>query len=179
MFKTRHRRPQLEALEAVTLLSGVGAMMGLSGLAAPHHQIMAEVGPVLSLPLIPVGATPLFPRGTIKGMYVEHGGSTTIQFFASGSLAPLGFTTETGTIGATGTVRIATPKGTVTLQMSPTTPRGHFFDYGITETTGGYTGDQGAGTVVVTLGPRHAGPTAGTSFGSIRLTFGVYPTPIF
>jgi hypothetical protein len=178
MFKTRHRRPQFETLETMTLLSGAGAAMGLSGPAAAHRGVAAEMGPVSFLPLIPAGSTALFPQGTVKGLYVQHGGSSTIQFSASGSLSPLGSTTETGTIAATGTVRIATPKGTVTLQLLPTSTPNHF-NYGITETTGAYTGDQGAGTVVVTFGPRHAGPTAGTSFGSIRLTFGVYPTPVF
>jgi hypothetical protein len=179
MFRTRRRRPQLETLETMTLLSGAGAAMGLSGPAATRGQVAAEVGPVINLPLIPVGASPLFPRGTIRGLYVRQGGSSTIQFSASGSLSPLGATTETGTIGATGTVLIATPKGTVTLQLFPATTPGHFnYGYGITETTGAYAGDQGAGTVDVTLGPRNAGKV-GISFGSIRLTFGVYPTPIF
>jgi hypothetical protein len=161
-------RPQLEVLEAIVSLSG-----GMSS------------GAAINLPMIPAGSHPLFPLGTIEGVYVEHGTGSTPQFTASGSLSPLGETTEVGSLGKTDTVTIQTRTRNVTLQLSPPGRAGHFDYgitkgiYGITKTTGSYAGDQGAGTVVVRLGRPHKETLADTRSGLVRLTFGAYPTPVF
>ncbi len=192
MRKTWGRIPQLESLETMALLSGVAA--------AAHHHVAAEVAPPGGLPMIPVGSTALEISGTAQGGYVRFQRNpdtgSTYRFFASGQLTPLGSTIETGTIKApgfirgelaTGTVHILAAKGTVTLQLTqePTTtstaasPIVYHFNYGITKATGAYKGDQGAGTVDVTLTPKTTSTSpAGTSFGTISLVYAVPTTPI-
>jgi hypothetical protein len=156
------RRPQVESLESMTLLSGASAAVGGS--------IAAMTSQVLHL------------DGMIKGTYHEHlpipdvGKSYT--FTGSGQINPLGRSSLSGsvqTLGfiasghAHGTLVLSNAHGSVTLQLTGPAQQGfaslpHTFSYTITSASGKFKGDTGSGMVALTLG------TSKTATGSIVQT---------
>ena len=155
--KRFHRRPEVESLETMVLLSGVSAVEHPS---MPAMNFMhAEVGKVIVL------------TGTAKGTYKSSSRGLT-TFTDKGNLTPLGKVTLKGSInyGAaspTGTVTIssATKKhGKITASLSTQGPEQPVF-FRITSSSGIYAGDTGGGEVLLSVvrakgkGPEHGKAT--------------------
>ena len=194
MRESRSRRPQLETLESVTLLSA------MAGVAA---RSMPSVPAATVSPSTPATANSLSISGTVHGSYLQHLGPPdtggTIRFIAIGKLSGLGHTIEYGSIqlpGFTanpqvkGTVTLVAPKGTVTLQLAqvPATTsatggssavlvNSYHLGYTITAGTGAFAGDQGSGTVDLKLYAPSAKSVkpVGNTFGSITVVYSAAP----
>jgi hypothetical protein len=184
--RTRPTRPRalgFETLEAVTLLSGMGARLPI---------IPAVIAPE---PLIPLATTtPVVFNGTARGFYTSSAGvpdvGTSSNVFASGRLLGLGGSTVNGSLHstgfiaqghATGTLTIHAPRGNLTLSLTGPTQPGFSplpgqFAFKIQGGTGRYAHASGGGTVDVKLSPISSAGMNGV--GLITLTFhSNVPTP--
>jgi hypothetical protein len=140
--RKNQRRPELEALESVELLSGVAT----SG----HHELArlvasesrASVAVVLS--------------GVEKGTYRVRGGGTTAIFSGKGKVSPLGGTTVSGTLelaaaSTTGQLTIAGGRrGKIFASVNQVAPSTEYI-YEITGGTKSFAGAAGTGIVTTTL----------------------------
>jgi hypothetical protein len=164
----------------MTLLSGVSGML---------HESVA-----ITAPMVPV----ISLSGTVRGLYSANressGSATTVSLFASGRLNPLGSTFTSGNLhtpgslmGVTGngTLHVRARHGTLTLQLtevmpsagSPSSPQQLHFTYNVTQATGNFQGDQGTGTVDVSLRPFFSFFGHGSlSQGRVSLNFHATPT---
>jgi hypothetical protein len=181
------RRPELESLESVTLLSGASA---------------AVVGAVAALATTDASATKIHLTGTAKGSYhlsiANPDTGKEFTFLGSGRVAPLGQVTLSGTIRSpgfianghsTGSLVLSTPKGSVTLELTGppqngTTPVPNVFSFQITKATGTFKSDTGTGYIDLVLGPARPAPTPSTGApnllveqGTFTMTFLTIPPP--
>jgi hypothetical protein len=152
------RRPRVESLESMTLLSGVSA--------AARGAIAALLGPVA-----PTSGHKIEPTGSVKGTYHVHITNPDIGkefiFFGSGQVAPLKHVKLTGHITSpgfiyhghsTGLLVLSDPNGSVTLAVTGPpqngfTPIPDVFNFKITSASGKFKGDTGTGFMVLELDP--------------------------
>jgi hypothetical protein len=169
MRRKRDRRPQLETLESMTLLSGIAA--GL------HHLAAVDIAGLTSRPATP---TKISLNGVLTGTYHVKSPNPDVgandTFFGHGKIRPLGTADVTGhahSLGnvATGKARgllvISTPQGSLTLRLEGPNQKGlaplpDRFRFKITNASGSYLKDRGHGTVVLVLDPAKAGADHGT-----------------
>ena len=189
------RRPRLEELESMTLLSGVSAVMPAAAAAVT--------------PITPMSHE-LNLTGSVHGNYhtreIPDAGKT-YTFFGHGSVSPLGRTSMSGNVqlpgliispvipgttppvmapNAHGQVFLSDARGSLTLTLtapssdnSSTLPP--FFKYTITNASGRFRGDTGSGYLVIDVTPKvtptpTAGATLGQEHGSFTLSF-IPPPP--
>jgi hypothetical protein len=187
------RHPQVESLEAMTLLS--------SALPALHPAQAVTVQPNM-----PVANTVLNLSGEATGHYrattIPDAGKT-YTFHGSGQISPLGRTDVTGTVHLPGLLisppptSVATPptveahgqlflsdaRGTVTLTLSaPSHDNADnlppYFSYKITNASGAFRGDTGTGTVVIVADPNPT-PTPTPTSPTTTPTSGLTETGTF
>lgn len=190
------RRPQLETLESMTLLSSASAMAH----SAAHRVVAPTISPA---PKLPSPGLALL-NGTAHGTFFAHGPSPTsgtiYSLFASGKVAPVGSTLLVGgfqTRGviasdrSSGTIVFEAPQGNLFLRLfatpgptasAPTASQYHFTYQGATG-SGAYKNVSGSGTVEITLQPInrniHGQPVSNPGFfGNSTLTFQSNPVPI-
>ena len=158
MRRKIHARPQLESMEARTLLSGVAAAIA----ALPiHAEVSNAAGTTRTL------------AGSARGAFHAHRTATAKDYVvaAAGTLTPIGKAAVNGTLDValvptsgppSGTLHLVTRKGSLTLEipksvMIPTglpapTSKGEIVDtYVITGGKGAYKGDTGSGVVEFTF----------------------------
>jgi hypothetical protein len=175
------RRPQLESLESVTLLSGSAA--------AVRGAIAALVAPST-----PTSGHTIHLTGTARGSYHVHIINPDIgkdfTFFGSGQVAPLGHVDLTGHINSPGFIAnghskgllvLSNPNGSVTLSLigpvqSGFTPVPDTFTFKITSASGKFKGDTGTGFMVLELEPAAASTPTG-EHGSFTMIFLTVPPP--
>jgi hypothetical protein len=169
MRRKWHCRPQLETLEAMTLLSGVAG--GL------HHIAAVDLSVPPSGPTTPVKVS---LNGTLTGTYHQKDGlpdtGDNFTFFGHGKVGPLGVADVTGHAHSLGNVAsgqahgllvISTPQGSLTLKLEGPTQKGlsslpDRFTFKITNASGRYLHDRGHGTAVLVLDPAQPGADHGT-----------------
>lgn len=179
------RRPQLEALEAISMPSATAA--------APVHALVAADSATPATHHIQLS-------GEAKGTYSipmsnPDVGKTYNFLGVRGPLKPLGRVKLTGKVEAPGfianaqshgTLVITNPHGSLTLQVTgPAQPGGppfpSVFNYTITHATGRYKGDTGTGYIVLGLTPNSTPtPTPATTSvqtGHFTMTFLSVPPP--
>jgi hypothetical protein len=161
--------PQVEALEALTLLAGIpgtsASALEARHLTAIHEQLQK--------------ASTLVLRGTIQGTYQRSFGipdtGTPYTFQATGRITPLGqsaVTAQVRTTGfiangmATGSMSIMAPHGTVNLALTGPTQPGFAslpskMSYQIKGGTGPYRHAQGSGSIAITIVPDSPGGNSG------------------
>ena len=154
------RRPEVENLESLTLLS---SMVGKA-----HHAAAALVAtPGTPLP------NPLHLSGGANGSYQLRGGSDTARINGSGSMGPIGKVRLSGVVtldgesSGGGNLNVSNRRGRLTLVItSPTAvgEQGFSATYVIVGGTGSLAGETGSGSFVATLRPN------GASRGSFRAT---------
>jgi len=138
MRKAKHRRPEVESLESLTLLSGIAAARA----------------PVVPLP------SSVHLVGTVHGSFTPKGVGGGSITNASGTLSPLGkvsfaATVSRGTLtGSPGNLTITNAKGKLVINLN-LTPNGQglsgaYMINGATSTKV-YAGDMGSGAIAVTL----------------------------
>ena len=190
------RRPQLESLESMTLLSSAAAMAH----AAAHRVVAPMTSPA---PKLPSSGLALL-NGTAHGTFFAHGPSPTsgtiYSLFASGKVAPVGSTLLVGGFqtrgviasdGSSGTIVFEAPQGNLSLRLFATpgptasTPAAsqYHFTYQVATGSGAYKNVSDSGTVDVTLQPIntniHGQPVSNPGFfGNSTLTFHPNPMPI-
>lgn len=180
-------RPQLEALESMTLLSGVAA--------AAVHRPHAEVAAVNNGPTTP--GTTITLSGTERGLYFarQQNPDTGKQysFTAVGRVSPLGLTFSTGSFHTPGfilngmvdgSLTLRAPRGLVNVMLSGPAqgPSAGVFDltYTITGGTRNFANDKGTGPVEVTVRPFGSGSVSSRrgEVGRITLNFGAMTTTV-
>jgi hypothetical protein len=193
------RRPQVEALEALTLLSSV--------IPALHHAAAVTVPPNM-----PVANRQLNLSGEATGRYrattIPDAGKA-YTFHGTGEIAPLGHTDVTGnvqlpgliippptttgttppTVEAHGQLFLSDPRGTVTLTLeAPLHDNADrlppYFSYKITNASGAFRGDTGTGIVIIVADPDPTATTPTTTppsglveVGSFTMVFVPNPPP--
>jgi hypothetical protein len=177
------RRPQVESLESIPLLSG--ASTALQGAAA----IVATV--------IPGHETDL--NGTARGTYHVHIANPDTgkiyKFSGSGNITPLGHVGLTGNVqtlgfiaqgNASGQLFLSNSRGTLTLTLTGPVQNGlapipDHFAYSITNASGRFLGATGSGVVALGLHPGKTSPTAEpdlpTEHGHFTMIFISLPSP--
>jgi hypothetical protein len=213
-------RPRLESLESKTVMS--------AGVATAPVAAVVDHGPAAVQPAHPVKSSlaaaqsdsSITLTGKAHGHYTSTQGppdtGTHYDLRATGKLAHIGRAVVTGSFQtpgfilnghASGTLKIAGPKGTLTLQLTTpgpiaanstkggttTTSAGPIilvndFTYNIESGTGRYANDHGIGTVVITTTPGLSSPTgpgiynapsaSETGVGRTTLTFESGPVPL-
>ena len=167
-----HRHPQVERLEAMTLLSG--ASSAVSAVAA-----------VVTTP--PTTSHAIHLTGTAKGNYDVYTPNPDVgkdfTFSGSGAITPLGQVHLTGHIHSpgfianghsTGLLVLSNPKGSVTLQVTGpnqtgSTPVPDVFSFKITSASGKFKGDTGTGYIDLQLSPAKTTPTPVSSAAAPNL----------
>jgi hypothetical protein len=149
------RRPELESLEAMVLLSGTSVVR--------HSGVAALVAPVAKT------AGPIVLSGSARGTFQAEGGAgAPTSFSGKGHISPLGNATLKGSLQ----LAIANPTGSVTLTVKKhgqlfaslsTKGLGSPVFYTITGGTGTFAGDSGSGEAILT--------TKGSSHGRVTITF--------
>jgi hypothetical protein len=170
------RAPQVEALESLTLLSG---------LTVPGTSPVLPV-PVLTGSIHAAAATAAL-TGTARGVYSSTSRNpdtgTTYYINAAGNLAGLGGTAVSGSMRtpgfvargqATGTLTLYAARGTITLHLvGPTQPGFIALPATLSYTIGGgtraYRGATGSGTVDLALHP--VAPKVVVGVGQVTLVF--------
>ena len=190
------RRPQLESLESMTLLSSATTIAH----AAAHRVVAPMTSPA---PKLPSPGLALL-NGTAHGTFFAHGPSPTsgtiYSLFASGKVAPVGSTLLVGgfqTRGviasdrSSGTIVFEAPRGNLFLRLfatpgptasAPAASQYHF-TYQVATGSGAFKNVSGSGTVEITLQPInrniHGQPVSNPGFfGNSTLTFQSNPVPI-
>src|SRR5262245_33067420 len=134
------RRPELESLETMVLLSGVSVLRH-SGVAVLVAREPQSSGPILL-------------SGTARGTFRSgRGAGAPTSFSAKGSIGPLGKATLKGSLQ----FHVANPTGSVTLSVKnkgklfaslSTQGLGSPVFYTITGGTGAFAGDSGSGEAI-------------------------------
>jgi hypothetical protein len=157
MRQSFRRRPEVESLESMVLLSGLSMVErpGVAALVARQAQINSS--------------TPL--SGTATGTYTERRGAP-IHFSAKGSFSSLGNSTLKGTLNlstgnASGKVTISVKKQGKVFANLTEAGVGSPVLYTITGGTGKLAGASGSGEAFFTVG---VGRGRGTSHGMFTLT---------
>jgi hypothetical protein len=156
MRKLFHRRPEVEPLESLALLSG------LTGTA--HTPLEAMVSKV-ALP------NPLHLSGSVHGTIRMNSGATSSTFSGSGSLSPIGKVTASGGANITGSngsgnLSLSGKQGKLNISFNvQTSGQGGSGTYTIINGTKGLAGENGSGTITITL-------STTASRGSFNATFG-------
>jgi len=143
MGKIFKRRPEVERLESMTLLSGMAA--------AAHSAAIPN---------------PLHLTGSVHGTYQLEGTGSTSK--ASGSISPLGHITDSGSVShidGLGTVTMTAKQGKVFLDLK-LRPSGIGFGgtYTITGGTKAFAAETGSGHVQIT-------PSGSVSHGHLMVTY--------
>jgi hypothetical protein len=185
----RRRRPQLESLETMTLLSGLPA--------AAHQAARRDVSPASAHISTHATLAQALGPGTIGGTFFAHransGSGTIYSLFASGKLAPLGpvllvggFSTAGFAARGAGGGNLAftseSNRGNLLVRLtelpagSAPTPGRYHFSYVVAHGSGAIDGARGSGTVEITLRPIrrniHGQPVSNPGFfGNSTLTF--------
>jgi hypothetical protein len=169
-------RPQLEPMEALTLLSGVAA----TAFSLPNHaEVLTTTGTTLAI------------GGTARGGFLARQSKSAkiYTIHAAGTLTPIGRTTITGDLSVnlgissgppSGMLTLSTSTGVLTLQIPksvlipaglPTaTAKDEIVDtFTITNGTGAYKGDTGSGVVELTFTGRTS--AGGYQVGLVSITF--------
>ena len=155
--KRFHRRPEVESLETMVLLSGVSAV------EHPGVPAMMVIDPQV--------ANPIVITGTAKGTYRSSSAGLT-AFSDKGTLSPLGKVALKGSInygaasptGAVTIVSASKKHGKITASLSTLGPNQPVF-FTITGSSGIYAGDTGSGEVLLSVvkakgkGPAHGKAT--------------------
>ena len=150
--KSVRRRPELETLESIALLSGISTVA--------HPEVAALVQH------LPQASKNIHLSGTVKGNYSVSPLTATIKFSASGPVSPLGSVSATGSLQVlptpSGSMVVKTKKGNIDVKLSATTIKGPYIVkiYGGTKT---YLGAHGTGSGSVTR--------TGTLQGTFSLKF--------
>jgi hypothetical protein len=170
MRKACHRRPRLESLESISLLSGL----------APELHAAAQVVRIDTGSN--TGETSVFVslNGTLTGTYTKHEINPDVganyTFFGHGTVSQVGKADVTGsaqqlgfvaTGRAEGLLVISTPQGSLTLKLEGPRQKGFAplpdrFSFEITNASGNDLHDRGHGKVVVVLDPAAPGADHGT-----------------
>ncbi len=176
MRPSKRRRPQLEALEAMTLLSAA-MPHGAAQVAASSHKVHLALNGSIGGPNSSTVTNP------------DVGASLSLD--GSGRVAPLGQVSSTGSLHmtgfiktghATGTLTLEGPKGSVTLALEGPSQAGFSgppsaLTYTITGGTGPYAGATGRGTATLTTTPeqRRASRSARHGHPPVHRRIGVHP----
>ena len=159
--KRIRRRPQLESLETMVLLSGFSITQHQGAAAMVARQAHPDAAVVL--------------LGSVKGTYKTAGSLTT--FSEKGDVSPLGKITLKGSIdyflahpSGTGTISSATRKhGKIISSLTTAGPDRPVY-FTITSATGIYAGDTGSGEGLVSTVPAK-GKGAAHAHGKVTFTF--------
>lgn len=169
------RRPQVESLESISLLSAA-AVPGAAAIVA------AQAGTTTSQEIHLTGIA----KGTYHAHVANPDTGTTFTFFGRPSLIrPLGISILTGNIQSPGFIAhgqshgllvIANPSGSLTLRVTGppqngSTPVPDVFTYKITNSSGRFRGDTGSGYIVLTLTPNPTANIALVETGRFSMTF--------
>jgi hypothetical protein len=144
MRKVLRRRPEVEPLESLALLSG-----GMSAAPAALEALVAK-----SKIVVP---NPLHLSGTVHGTFRQAGQSGTSTFSGSGSLSPLGKVTVSGslninTVAQGGQLTLSATQGKLKINFNAPNPGQTFSgSYTISGGTKALAGETGSGTITVTL----------------------------
>jgi hypothetical protein len=194
MSRRRLHRPQLEALEAMTLLSAAGARVQAHD--AVHHRLNPVVSPSTVVPSSGSGEL----SGTLNGTFFRqqgNGGTGAIyRLFASGKVGAPGRTLQVGGFQASGftadgagggnlILSAGSRPGSLSLRLteiagpSASAPDDYLFAYAVA----GFPDGRGTGTVAITLRPiKSVIPGRPLSnpgfFGNASLTFRPDPPPL-
>ena len=150
--KSVRRRPELETLESIALLSGISTVA--------HPEVAALVQH------LPQASKNIHLSGTVKGNYSVSPLTATIKFSASGPVSPLGSVSATGSLQVlptpSGSMVVKTKKGNIDVKLSATTIKGPYIVkiYGGTKA---YLGAHGTGSGSITR--------TGTLQGTFSLKF--------
>jgi hypothetical protein len=134
MRKTTGRRPEVEALESMTLLSGVSGAVNEAAVKIPN---------------------PIHLSGTLKGTFVPQGLTSGLLEKATGTVKPFGkVSLSTTAISVTGTPQNLTIKGkpgslNLSVQLTGTAATGISGTYKVLGGTGALAGETGSGAVTV------------------------------
>jgi hypothetical protein len=183
MREDLRRRPQLETLESVTLLSGASA------------AVKGAVAALLT-PTPPTAGREIDLTGIARGTYHAHiknpDTGKDFSFFGSGQVASLGHVDLTGHIHSPGFIAnghskglliLSDPNGSVTLVLTGPaqngfTPVPDTFNFKITNASGKFKGDTGTGFIVLELEPAKTpppppagAPTLTAEHGSFTMIF--------
>jgi hypothetical protein len=155
--KRIRRRPELESLETMVLLSGISALEHHGAAAMVARETQA--GSVITL------------SGTAKGTFKAAG--TSDNFLAKGSISPLGKISLKGTVNfaaSTGSLIIASTgrkHGKITASLTPNGPQNPV-SYTITSASGIFASDTGSAEAVFsTVAAKGKGP----AHGKVTITF--------
>jgi hypothetical protein len=149
MIRKRYRRrPSVESLESMVLLSGFPA--------TTHHA-----APAL-LTRLPAASTASNVSGTLKGTFTAQGGDGPYHLTGKGPVTPLGHTTVKGSENVsgpyyqmTGTLTLTTPKGNIVMEtVVDTTELGKL---------------PGPVSMTITKGTKHFKGIGGSGSGSLDL----------
>jgi hypothetical protein len=156
------RRPEVESLESMVLLSGLSIAQRPGAAALVAHEAQTS--------------SPVQISGTAKGTYAAgRAVGAPVHFSAKGSLTPVGRATLTGTLQ----LATASPSGTLTISVKKqgkvfasltTAGLGSPVFYTITGGTGTLAGESGSGEALVTTVP------TGRGRGRFTIDFVVAPT---
>lgn len=145
MVRRKHqRRPEIEALESLELLSGI--------LTVGHQEATA----MIARGLRPSAVTVL--SGTAKGKYHVTGGRTMSMFSGTGNVSPLGAAKVDGMLNlagfnTTGQLTLTSKKlGEIFLTVKPM-GLGPDYTYQITGGTKSFAGATGSGVTTTTITP--------------------------
>jgi hypothetical protein len=155
--KRLRRRPELESLETMVLLSGISALEHHGAAAMVARETQA--GGLITL------------SGTAKGTFKAAGKSD--NFLATGSLSPLGKISLKGSVNfaaGTGSLIIASTgrkHGKITASLTPNGPTNPV-PYKITSASGIFAGDTGSGEAVFDAVTAHG---KGPAHGKVTIIF--------
>ncbi len=177
----RHRRsahPQLEALESLTLLSAVSAL------------VVNPSGPMVAAEKSRAAVTPISLSGILEGDYHVSGKANADKglnyvFTGDGTISGLGYAQVAGNLHsvgniakghATGLVVLSTAYGSVRLDLTGATQKGpatlpESFTFKITTSSGKYRGDVGTGTVYFVRAPAGTSTSDSSEQGGFALVF--------
>jgi hypothetical protein len=195
MRNRRQRQPEVEALEAMTLLSGAAQAFNVHGAAVVIEPNTVAAGQRTVAP----ESQAVSVSGRVTGSYSASetaSGGEAYTFNGSGFVAPLGVASMTGTTQvsvfttapsatfgfspASGTITLSNASGTITfaltgpdINMAAIHP--DTWHYTISSATGAYQGETASGYVVFMVNPTVSGSTS--EVGTFTLIFMRRGTP--